>query len=235
MIQELLGIIPARGSSKGILGKNLKPLNGKPLIQYTIEACHKSKLLSDFIVSTDDPQIAEFAEKFNAIVPYLRPDYLATDNSKVIDSVLYTLDRIKKIKEVLPKYIVLLQPTSPFRNHIHLDESISMFQSSLCDTLVSVQKVPHNFIPESIYQLEKGELKPYLNENELLHKNRQDKPVYFARNGPAILISSVSSIMRNNTFYGEKILPFEMDTESSLDIDDEYDWRLAQAIIKCIN
>ena len=131
----ILGLIPARSGSKRIKNKNIYELNGKPLIQYTIEAAKNSKLLDDVIVSTDSKRIAEIANNFNINVPFLRPKKLSGDKIEMIEVIKHVVKK-KKFKKI--NLIMLLQPTSPLRTNIDIDKSIKLFSLKRADTLVSV-------------------------------------------------------------------------------------------------
>jgi CMP-N-acetylneuraminic acid synthetase len=114
MEKEILAIIPARGGSKTIPGKNIREIHGKPLIAWTIEPALECKFLDKIVVSTDDPKISEISKKYGAEVPFLRPKKISEDNSPTIDALIYTIDSLKNIGHN-PEIIVLLQPTSPLR------------------------------------------------------------------------------------------------------------------------
>ena len=131
----ILGLIPARSGSKRIKNKNIYELNGKPLIQYTIEAAKNSKLLDDVIVSTDSKRIAEIANNFNINDPFLRPKKLSGDKIEMIEVIKHVVKK-KKFKKI--NLIMLLQPTSPLRTNIDIDKSIKLFSLKRADTLVSV-------------------------------------------------------------------------------------------------
>ena len=123
----MVAIIPARGGSKGLPGKNIKNLNGKPLIEWTIEAALKSKCIDKVVISTDDTNIASISENAGATVPFLRPQDLATDHSLAIDVYLYTIDKL--IENTSKKYssFIVLQPTSPLRNSDDIDNAVELF------------------------------------------------------------------------------------------------------------
>ena len=212
---SIVGIIPARGGSKGIYKKNLAKISNIPLIGITIMAANKSKYLDRVIVSTDDSEIIKVAKSYGAEVPFERPKNISTDKSKMIDVLKHALLFLVQAKEKVDA-IVLLQPTSPLRNEIHIDEAIELFIKSKANSVVSVIQVPHQFNPHSILSInEMGELKQ---NSEKLFARRQDKPVYYARNGPAILIIDSETILKDD-LYGNKSIPYFMSEEESLDID----------------
>ncbi|HET9913914.1 MAG TPA: acylneuraminate cytidylyltransferase family protein, partial [Anaerolineales bacterium] len=134
----IIGLIPARGGSKTIPHKNIKPLVGKPLIAWTIEAAKKCRALSRVIVSTDDAQIAEVAQQWGAEVPFLRPAELAGDATSSLAVVLHLIQWLKKHDGAVPEYILLLQPTSPFRTTEDLDAAIELAETRKVNAVVSV-------------------------------------------------------------------------------------------------
>lgn len=228
---KIVAIIPARGGSKGIPGKNLKLLNGKPLICYTIEEALKSKYLHQVLVSTDDELIAETSKKSGADV-IKRPYELATDSSPVIDAVFHTINTIKK--DCTPYIIVLLQPTSPFRNVSDINAAIELFLNNDCDSVISMCKVEHSPYQYFRFEDDSNRLIPLLGDKYLTIR-RQDLPDIYRPNG-AIYITTFDTLHRNNSFYGGKIIPYIMPSERSIDIDEEIDLELAEILIeKVIN
>ena len=221
-----LGIIPARGGSKSIPWKNIAKLNGKHLIIYTIEAALASKLNS-VIVSTDSEKISKVA-KDNGAEVIIRPVELAQDNTPtlpVLQNVVANLD--EKFD-----YVTCLQPTSPLRTTKHIDESLELFEADTeADSLVSVVKVPHNMIPSSLMKLRGGYIKSYVDQDEIILK-RQDKKIFYARNGPAILTMNMDRL-QSGKMYGGKTIPYVMDAISSIDIDDENDLMMAESFLTC--
>lgn len=216
---KILGIIPARGGSKGIPKKNIKLLKGKPLIAYTIEAALASKL-DGMIVSTDNKEISDIAQKYNANV-LTRPPHLAEDKTSTL-SVLQ--DIVLKIDEKFDALMVL-QPTSPLRKVEDINRSIDLFNhDENADSLVSVVKVSHNYMPQKLMSLEGKYLK---GSSEI--KRRQEMPDMYARNGAAIYITRISNI--KNNLLGNKILPYIMSKSASFDIDDHEDWQIIEKFI----
>ena len=228
---HILGLITARGGSKGVYNKNIKLLAGKPLLAYTVEEALKSQKLTRVVLSSEDKEIIKVAQNYDIEVPYLRPKKLAEDETP---SLLVVKDLVKYliIKENYePDIIVLLQPTSPLRKSNHIDEAISLFEKNNADSLVSVVEIPHNYSPYSAMQLRDGYLKPFLDYDEE-NNLRQKKPTFFARNGAAIYIFTLNCLMEKNSLYGDKILPYLMDQKFSIDIDTEWDFEIAEKIIK---
>ena len=222
---NIISIIPARGGSKGIPRKNIKLLNGKPLISYSIDASNSCSLIDDTYVSTEDAEISEISKGNNAEV-IERPDELASDDSSSIDVILHVLDYLENRGE-LPDLFVLLQPTSPLRTSEDIEASINSFLESDCDSLVSVCELDHRSLLN--FSLEDGFL--VQNNNEaLFNSRRQDIPTYYSLNG-AIYITTPEFIRKNKSFYSDKTIPHVMSKEKSIDIDTSFDFKLAEFLL----
>lgn len=226
----MLAIIPARGGSKGVLRKNIKYLGGKPLIYYAIKAAKDSKYIDRIIVSTDDEEIAEVALKHGAEVPFLRPNELATDNAKAIDNYIYTMDRLNNNNKDVDKIkdFIVLQPTSPLRTYVDIDNAINIFYENNADTVISVVKAEH---PPTWYKKisKEGILVDYLQsvDNSL---NRQEAEETYLPNG-AIYIFKYDSLKENYGYYNLKTYPYIMAQENSVDIDTILDFKLAELLL----
>ena len=219
---KVLGIIPARGGSKGIPGKNKKLLCGKPLIQYTLEAAIHSNL-HEISVTTDDADVRDIALKMGVKV-IERPPELAGDKVPTLPVLIHALQSASEAFDA----VMTLQPTSPLRTSEHINESLMLFKQNLkADSLVSVVRVPHNYLPMSLMKKEGSWLNHYNENAEFIR--RQDKPILFARNGAAIYITRVNKL--NEFIVGGNILPYEMSRIESIDIDDMEDWVMAEMII----
>jgi CMP-N,N'-diacetyllegionaminic acid synthase len=223
-----LAIIPARGGSKGIPGKNIKLLAGKPLIAYSIEEAYKSKLINKIVVSTDDDVIEHISKKYGAEV-IKRPNVLAQDNSPTIDAVIHVLNTLKKNGYIID-VVVLLQPTSPTRTQEDVDNAINFFikNKDKFDSLISVCEFEHS--PYWSFKIENGYLKPNFGE-EYFNKRRQDLPRLYRPNG-SIFIMRTESLLKFNSFNGKNILPYVMSEEKSIDIDSNMDFKLAEIIME---
>lgn len=225
---NIVALIPARGGSKGLPGKNIIKLGGKNLISYSIESALKSKYISEIIVSTDSVEIAEFSKKMGAKVPFLRPESISGDEASMYSVVLHAIEKCEKLGIGMDNF-VLLQPTSPLRTYLHIDGAIEAYEKSNPSSVVSVVRVPHQFGPESVMMEKEGLLIPYVKvENQ--YATRQEKPVYYGRNGPAIIISSKETVSRGN-LYGEKIIPYVMSAQDSVDIDGIEDLNYAEFLL----
>jgi len=221
--KTFLCVIPARGGSKGIPGKNITLIKGRPLIDYTIKEALKSKYLDRIIVSTDSESIASISRRCGGEVPFLRPSNLATDESKTIDAVLYTIKRLKQIGHVYD-YIVLLQPTQPLRNVSHIDEAIKLIIQKNVNSLVSVSRVKeHPILMRTID--ENGCLQGILNRNSTIR--RQEFPEYYKVNG-SIYINKVDDNLNYDTSLNDNLLPYFMDSKFDLDVDDRFDLEILE-------
>ena len=210
--KKVLAIIPARGGSKGIPKKNIKAVSGKPLINYTIEAAKECKYIDKVIVSTDDKEIAEISMRAGAIVPFLRPDELATDEAKTIDVVLHAVEFYERKAE---RYdiIVLLQPTSPLRTGEDIEKALEYF----------IRK--GNEHPLLMRQFgENNELVKMLDEDSTVR--RQDMKKYYRING-AIYINSMSEL-NENTSFNDNVLGYVLAKEHSIDVDNPEDLVMAE-------
>lgn len=225
---DILGIIPARGGSKGLPRKNIKHLCGKPLIAYTIEAAKESKLTDRVIVSTDDEEIAYISKKYGAEIPYLRPKELSSDSSPTIDAILHMIDYLEKSEGYRPDYILLLQCTSPLRDSKSIDESINRLITSEFDALVSVCEAEVNPYWANVFDGDK--LKHFIEEGKKINR-RQDLPKVYRLNG-AIYLIKTEVLKAYRTFEPDSLTGYIMDEYSSIDIDTELDFKIAELIIK---
>ena len=225
---KILGLINARKGSKGIPKKNIKLLNKKPLITYSIEAALKSKLINDLVVSTDCNEIAKVSKQCGASVPFLRPDNLALDNTLQIEVIKHAVNYLKKNTKVYD-IIILLQPTCPLRNEEDIDNSIRLLVNSNSDTVISVMKVTGHH-PVTMY---KGnpeiKLEPLIQSNPEGVLRQEFNDIYW-RNG-AIYAFKEEVLLKNNSLYGKKIVGYEMPIERSANIDEPFDWDFTEFLL----
>ncbi|MBX2985085.1 MAG: acylneuraminate cytidylyltransferase family protein [Bacteroidia bacterium] len=225
---RILGVIPARGGSKGVPRKNIKLLGDKPLIAYTIEAALQSQL-TKVIVSTDDEEIAEVSRQYGAEVPFMRPAELASDTASSIDVVLHTLT---EVEDDMNDYeaVMLLQPTTPFRTYKDINECINKFNNSDSDSLISVREVPHEFNPHWVFEEKSiGFLSIATGEKEII-KRRQDLPRAYYRDGAIYMVNSMV-LKEKKTLYGETISYWINKSQEFVNIDTMEDWVKAERII----
>ena len=219
---DFFAIIPARAGSKGIKNKNMIDLNGVPLIQHTINSVIASKI-DDFVISTDSQKLINYCLKKG--YDYIkRPNEISKDESKAIDVVNHVLET----KKINHPYIVYLQPTSPLRTEIHINEAMELIlKNPEANSLVSVVNIPHNFVPKSLMKNKNGYLVEI--DNSKIY-NRHQKEEYYARNGAAIYITKRVNI--KDYIFGGKILGYKMSKIESIDIDEESDLKLASLLLK---
>ena len=227
---KIIGIIPARGGSKGIRKKNIVDLAGKPLIAYTIEQAKGSKYIDKIIVTTDDEEIADISRSLGAEVPFSRPKALATDEAKGIDVVLHAITWFDSNEESFD-IVMMLQPTSPLRLSEDIDKAIEMLFLKNAMAIVSVCKSEHhplwsNTLPED------SNMKNFINP-EYMNKNRQELPVFYRLNG-AIYLSFCNYIKDRKSFYGENTFAYIMPDERSIDIDNMLDFKLAELLLNSV-
>lgn len=221
----MLAIIPARGGSKRLCGKNLKELNGKPLIAYTVEAAKASKYISKIIISTDDIAIADIAVKYGATCPFLRPDFLATDSARTIDVLKYTLKELEQENNLAIEEFVLLQPTSPLRTSHDIDEAIEIFQAKNADSVISFCE-EHHPIKWHKYIDADGKFENIFEEKIW---NRQNERTTYYPNG-AIYIFKRGLISTEN-YYTENSYAYVMNRKKSIDIDTIEDFEYAEYLL----
>lgn len=224
-----LYLITARGGSKGIPGKNIKPFCGLPLLCHTIRQAREAGAdNADICLSTDSPEIIKVAEDYGLHVPFVRPDYLAADNSTSYDVILHALDFYSRLGIEYDR-VILLQPTSPLRNAEDIKGAVAAWRPDL-DMVVSVRKARTN---------------PYVNAYEADNKGflhiskgdgsntvrRQNAPDVWEYNG-AVYVMSAESLRRSPMSDFKKILPYEMPAERSVDIDTPVDWLVAETICR---
>jgi len=216
-----LVVIPARGGSKGIPGKNIKPLLGKSLIHYTIEAAREVFEDSYICVSTDDLEIKTCVEQKGLQIPFLRPAELATDQATTIDVLLHAIEYAEQ-NQYYPDTLILLQATSPLRNSSHIKEALQLYSENI-DMVVSVKETQSNPYYVLFEENEKGFLKKSKEGN---FTRRQDCPKVWEYNG-AIYIINIQSLKKYTHLNFEKVIKYEMKNEYSVDIDTEMDWMIA--------
>ncbi len=226
---RVLAIIPARGGSKGVPGKNIKLLSGKPLIEYTTEVALQSKLLTKVLVSSDDDKIIEVAKNTGVEVPFKRPSNLSEDATPTLPVIKHALAYYKNIGEEFDA-VCLLQTTSPFRTVEFLDQALEKFITSNTDSLVSVKEVPHEFNPHWTFKLnEQGNLKIATGENEIITR-RQDLPKAYHRDG-SIYITKTSVLVTQKSLYGNSIAYIENSNNEHVNIDTIDDWSKAEIVV----
>lgn len=223
---KTLCVIPARGGSKGIPKKNIKPLGGKPLIYYAIDGARSIVKDTDICVSTDDPDIIRTVEKYGLSVPFVRPDYLASDTMGTYEVLLHALDFYEKQGRSYDR-IVLLQPTSPFRRSEDIKGAIDAYSSDI-DMVVSVKEASSNPYYNSFEEDPYGYL--MISKGDGHYCRRQDAPKAWEYNG-AVYVINAQSLKAENLSEFKKIVKYEMDSLHSIDLDTMFDWKVAELLI----
>lgn len=224
----ILAVIPARGGSKGVPRKNIKKLNGKPLISYTIEEALKSKYIDRVVVTTEDMEIAEISRKYGAEVPFIRPAELAEDDTPGIDPIIHCIKWLRDNEGYSPDYVGLFQCTSPLRTYEQIDQAIRDLYAAKGDSIVSVCE--SEVSPYWMKKIQSGKLRNFLSPDDEYYR-RQDLPVIYRLNG-AIYIAKTDRLMEFGNWYTDDTLPFIMDRYTSIDIDDDFDFKLVEFLMK---
>jgi len=224
---QVLGVIPARGGSKGVPGKNLRDLAGRPLLAYTVDAARGSRRLSRVVLSTDDPVVAETGRGLGVEVPFMRPAHLATDEAPMLPVLLHAVDEMQT-RGFVADAVVALQPTSPLRRAEHIDAAIELLTTTPADAVVSVVEVPHQFAPTSLMRLDGDRLLPLTDAPMVLQ--RQQKAMMYARNGPAVLVVRTTQL-RAGSFYGGDTRALVMTPDDSVDVDTSWDFELVAFLL----
>jgi CMP-N-acetylneuraminic acid synthetase len=226
---KTLGLITARGGSKGIPGKNLVPLAGKPLIAWTIEAARAATSLSRIVVSTDDPAIAAECRARGVNVPFLRPAELATDTASHWSVVEHALQSLEAGGETRPELLILLQPTSPLRTGTDIDHCVRLAAERQAEAVVSVcEAEDHPFLVKRLNV--RGELEDFVSSG-MTYARRQDFPKAYVLNG-AVFVNRVDSLYRTRSFVPPGSLPYIMPRRDSVDIDTPSDLDKAEEILR---
>ncbi len=227
---KIIGVIPARGCSKCIPRKNIKILQGKPLVAYTIEEAKKSKYLTHLVVSTEDEEIKNISLKYGAEVPFLRPEELATDDALAIPTVQHTVITIEKIKNIKYDYVIMLQPTAPLRKTEDIDKALAMLIEADADGVISVLDVD-NWHPMKMKKFDENSYLIDYQTPPVENPPRQILPKVYMVNG-AIYAAKRDVFMEKNTFKGEKCLGYIMPPDRSVNIDIEIDFLIAEYYLR---
>lgn len=223
---KILGVIPARGGSKRLPGKNIRDLGGRPLLIWTVEVCKDIPEICDILVSTDDEKIANIARDAGALLPWLRPEFLATDEATSKDVALHALNWYQKQVGAVDG-LMLLQPTSPFRTVETIRRGIDLFSKHGFRPVVGVSHTTQH----PMWSLKRSGigLEPFL-PNGGLHLRSQELPEAFIVNGAFYLINP-SDLSRLESFYSDDMIPLIIDNPfEAVDIDNEFDWCVAESI-----
>lgn len=227
---RVLGVIPARGGSKGVHRKNIRPLCGKPLLAYTAEAASAASRLTRTILSTEDDEIADIGRSLGIDVPFMRPVELAEDATATFPVILHAVTKLESIGEYYDA-VCLLQPTNPLRRAEDIDNCIELMETTGADSVISILPVPATFNPKWVYwRLPDGEMKLSSGDTEPVTR-RQDLPAAFHREG-SVYVTKRSVLTEYGNLYGQNVRGYEIDEANSINIDTKEDWNRAEEMIK---
>jgi CMP-N,N'-diacetyllegionaminic acid synthase len=226
---QVLGLIPARAGSKGIVGKNLKPFRGQPLIGYAIHAASQSQIIDRIVVSTDSEEIARLARDLGAEVPFLRPPELAQDDTPMLPVIEHAVHALEH-DGWQPHLIVLLQPTSPLRHPErrceHIARAVAMLRETRADSVVSVVQIRETHSPDYVMKIVDGKLQPFLPEG-LRVTRRQDARKAYERDGTVYAFWR-ETLRQHHSIYGADSRPLEIPADESLALDTPADWMFGE-------
>ena len=221
----MIAIIPARGGSKGLPGKNIKNLFGKPLIAYTIETAKAARNISRVIINTDDDEIARISVQYGAECPFMRPDFLATDEAKSIDVLKYTIEKLESLENISIDNFIVLQPTSPLKTSQDIDAAIDLFYSKNAHSVISYC-AEHHPIKWHKYIDTEGKFE---NISEQIINNRQEERTSYFPNG-SIYVFKKEAIYTQQ-YYTENSYAYIMERTKSVDIDTIDDFEYAEFLM----
>ena len=232
---RVLGIVTARGGSKGLPGKNLKPLAGKPLIAYTIEAAQVSGVLDRLILSTDDGAIAEAGRALGCDVPFLRPADLARDDTPHLPVIQHAVRWMDEHAGYRPDAVMILQPTSPLRQAEDISASIALLERSGADSVLSVSEVPAHVHPMRTLRVdETGAAVLFVTGGPVRQRinRRQDLPAAWVMNGAIYLCRAGVLFAGEPSLYGDRVVAYRMPARRGVSIDDAEDWAAAERALR---
>ncbi len=228
--RSAIGIIPARGGSKGLPHKNILPLCGKPLIAWSIETAARSRYLDLVLVSTDSSEIADVARRHGAAVPFLRPAELATDTASTYDVIRHALAYCKTTQGREFDYVVLMEPTSPLREDDDVDRMLEAIDGDAdeFDAIVSVGEVTHH--PSIMKRLIGNRLEPFWPNLDQTTRRQDNSPAYFPFG--VAYIAKTHVLLAENTFYTRRCMSFPIRRYQNYEIDDIYDLKCVEAVMR---
>jgi CMP-N,N'-diacetyllegionaminic acid synthase len=228
--KKVLALIPARGGSKGLPRKNIRPLCGKPLIVWTIDSAKRSQYLDMVLVTTDSPEIAEISKSAGAYVPFLRPAEIATDKASTYDAVQHAVDYLKKNEAQTFDYVVLLEPTSPLREDDDIDRMLTQLDvnSADFDSIISVGEVDEH--PSIVKRLNGLHLEPFCPDLPQTTRRQDNEAAYFPYG--VAYITKTDALLQENTFYTKRCTHFKLKRYQNYEIDDIYGLLCVESIMR---
>jgi CMP-N,N'-diacetyllegionaminic acid synthase len=225
---KILGLIPARGGSKGVPRKNIKLLGGKPMLWYTVSAAKGARGLDRIVLSTDDLEIADVGKRCGVDVPFIRPAELGKDDTPTLPVIQHALNWLEK-RGAVYEAVCLLQPTSPFRGSRVIEKCLETFVETNADTLITLQPIPEKFHPAFVYfKSSEGWLHSCLG-NDLAVVRRQDVKPAYVREGSVYIIRR-ETLMESSSLYGQRIVGYDMAVEQTVNVDTLEDWHYAERL-----
>jgi CMP-N-acetylneuraminic acid synthetase len=224
-VSRVLAIVPARGGSKGVPGKNVRPLAGRTLLDYTAFAARDSGVIDRIVLSTDSSEIADAGRRAGLEVPFMRPSHLAQDDTPMLPVIQHAIDTLAA-EGWATDVIVLLQPTSPLRRPSHVRDAVAMLKETKADSVVSVIELPRHLSPDYVMRIEGGVLRPFLAEGAHITRRQDARPAY-SREG-TVYTCWRGTLEKWDNIYGERCLPLIVDAADSLSIDSPADWAEAE-------
>lgn len=234
-IMKILGVITARGGSKGIPGKNIKLLCGKPLIWYTIDAAKKSGVFDRIILSTDDKKIAEVAKSYGVEVPFMRPQELAEDKTPHLPVLQHAVKFLEEKESYKPDCVMILQPTAPLRQSFHIVESVDLLKNSGADSVVGVTELPTHYYPYwAVTASDNGWASLFVGApiRERIPRRQEFPKKVYAHNGSIYLFKTGLLFGERPSLYGDKVKLYPMDEKHNINIDEPRDWFLAELALR---
>jgi CMP-N,N'-diacetyllegionaminic acid synthase len=231
-VKKILAIIPARGGSKGLLGKNIMPLLGKPLVAWTIEQAQHSKYIDEIFLSTDSADIAKISEDFGIKIPFLRPPALSSDIATSIDVVFHVINYYET-NNILFDFVILLEPTSPLRKENDIDLAIELLlKNETADGIISLGEVhlEHPMIVKKTNS--QGKIVPYIANAKKIFQRQQTDNAYFPYG--VIYMIKTKVFKHKRTFYTNNIIPYFIERWQNYEVDDIYDLIAIEAILEKI-
>jgi N-acylneuraminate cytidylyltransferase len=224
---KALGLIPARGGSKGVPGKNVRPLAGRSLVERAFDSARAAGVLDRIVISTDDDAIAQEARRIGLEVPFLRPPELAGDASAMIDVAVHALQALAA-GGYAPEVLVLLQPTSPLRTPEHIREALRRLDGF--DAVCTVVAVPKELCPHYLMKIGDGGFLEYFMPDGAHYTRRQDVPQAYRRDG-TLFVTQARVVLEERSFYGSRCAPYLLDPSESFNIDTPEEWAAAEALL----
>lgn len=225
MSQEVLAIVPARSGSKGIPGKNLRLLGGKPLLRYAAEAARASGVVDRIVLTTDSEEIAAAGRELGLDVPFLRPPELARDDTPMLPVIEHAVSAVEAGGWV-PELVLILQPTAPLRTGSHLARAIELLRASGATSVVSVVPIPQHYSPSYAMKIVDGKLRTFLPEGPDVVRRQDAEPAY-SRDGTVYAVRR-DVIVDRHDIYGDDCLPLVLDPSESVNLDTPEDWAEAE-------